>query len=473
MAANTHILQTPLGFPTPVGQPLMFVVQNTQTVANELKVKFIAEVFISTEIINLSLTDDLVGTFKTTPNAEGKGMFDLSNLVDSFVKADNLASKDGSQFKEIDSNFSTNRHPVHLIDKFSLSLNTLKYMVIRFSTEALDTSVTPAVVSTVSGSEVKSQLFLIFNGYLKSTDALFNTSDNNGFGYDMSRFYLDDNQSHFLTNAPLKQYANIDDYGTLSMYANPQTNIDFTRIKLNYYNSAGVGIGAEAVNKQEDNGAWKNYSLNSINEILHFGCYPANLRGWSSVFQAIVTSGTINGGRIDVQAFDASTEISLVYSIYVNCPDLKGYESIRLCWINQWGVWDYYTFTKKSTKTISTKGVTYEQLAGTWNDNRYFPDGFSGGKKTFRVNATEKIQMNTDFVTEDETVIFEELINSPEVYILDVFNENDVANLILNNYVTPARVTTSSFTRKTIANDKLMQYTFEVEKSKTLRTQSV
>ena len=69
--------------------------------------------------------------------------------------------------------------------------------------------------------------------------------------------------------------------------------------------------------------------------------------------------------------------------------------------------------------------------------------------------------------------MFEELINSPEVYILDVFNENDVANLILNNYVTPARVTTSSFTRKTIANDKLMQYTFEVEKSKTLRTQSV
>ena len=81
--------------------------------------------------------------------------------------------------------------------------------------------------------------------------------------------------------------------------------------------------------------------------------------------------------------------------------------------------------------------------------------------------------MNTDFVTENDTVMFEELINSPEVYVLGTFNDDDGDNLILNTYVTPARITTSSFIRKTIANDKLMQYTFEVEKSKTLRTQSV
>ena len=81
--------------------------------------------------------------------------------------------------------------------------------------------------------------------------------------------------------------------------------------------------------------------------------------------------------------------------------------------------------------------------------------------------------MNTGFVTEDDTVMFEELINSPEVYVLDGFDSTDSTYSLLTNYVTPARVTTSSFTRKTIANDKLMQYTFEVEKSKTFRTQAV
>ena len=44
---------------------------------------------------------------------------------------------------------------------------------------------------------------------------------------------------------------------------------------------------------------------------------------------------------------------------------------------------------------------------------------------------------------------------------------------ITNKYVEPVTLTTSSYTRKTIANDKLMQYTFEVEKSKNRRTQSV
>ena len=89
----------------------------------------------------------------------------------------------------------------------------------------------------------------------------------------------------------------------------------------------------------------------------------------------------------------------------------------------------------------------------------------------------EKISMNTDFVSEAESEWFEELINSPEVYILKGFQKDfNIASLnisALNQYVTPVRLTTSSYTKKTVANDKLMQYTFEVEKSKTLRTQAI
>jgi len=80
--------------------------------------------------------------------------------------------------------------------------------------------------------------------------------------------------------------------------------------------------------------------------------------------------------------------------------------------------------------------------------------------------------MNTNFVSESESEWFEELINSPEVYILEGY-QSDGTYPLLNNYVTPVRLTTSSHIRKTRANDKLIQYTFEVEKSKTLRTQAV
>ena len=105
----------------------------------------------------------------------------------------------------------------------------------------------------------------------------------------------------------------------------------------------------------------------------------------------------------------------------------------------------------------------------------YRSDSYKGGKKSFRVNTTEKIKMNTGFVREDDAVMFEELINCPEVYLLKGYGDSGAAPYVstLNQWVTPVRVTSKSLERKTIANDRLMQYTFEVEKTKTFRTQAV
>jgi hypothetical protein len=240
-----------------------------------------------------------------------------------------------------------------------------------------------------------------------------------------------------------------------------------------YYDSDNIQIGTtQTVSRTWTNGAFTTFALNSTYLIVYFGCFPGNLQNWSSVFQGITS--TIEGGYITVQGIDASSNpVTKLYTIKVNCPNGKGYEPIRLCWLNQWGAWDYYTFTQKSIKSTSTSGATYNQLAGTWNESLYRPDSYKGGKKAFRVNATEKITMNSDFVTEDEAVMFEELINSPEVYLLKGYVSGAETTSVLNQYVTPVRLLTSSFTKKTIANDKLMQYTFEIEKSKTLRTQAV
>ena len=114
--------------------------------------------------------------------------------------------------------------------------------------------------------------------------------------------------------------------------------------------------------------------------------------------------------------------------------------------------------------------------------NNYEPYGYKGGKKTFRVNASETIKMNTDYLTEEHSEWFEELINSPEVYILKERSgvrkqaSPAVSGTILdtfNQYLTPCTLKTTSFTKKTVANDKLIQYTFEVEKSRNLRTQAI
>jgi hypothetical protein len=410
MAASIIQQQPQASFITPVGQDLIFVVSNQTAVANETRVKFVAEVYIGTSQASVNPTANTpIGTFKTTPNNAGVGMFDLRNVIENYVKADNMAA-DGSAYKTTTTSAAA-RHPVHLIDKYSLNTNLCRYMLVRFSVEYLVGTTVEIDINT----QANSNAYILFNGYVKHTDIL--TKAGNNFAYDTTNITLTNNTSKFLTNAPTTQYANLEDYGTLSMVTLSE---DLNRIRLDYYDSDNNILSSDIVFRNSGTGAWTNpLTADSNKQILHFGCFPGNLQNWASNFKTLVGLGTIQGGYITVEAQKQNTdEISKLYTIKLNCPNGKGYEPIRLCWLNQWGAWDYYTFTQKSIKSTSTSGATYNQLAGTWNESLYRPDSYKGGKKAFRVNATEKITMNSDFVTEDEAVIFEELVNSPEVYLL-------------------------------------------------------
>ena len=468
----TTLAQKPLYDILPVGQEVIFAVTNAAVVSAYTRVKMVAEVYIS-EIPIVIASSSPVGTFKTTPNNAGTAMFDLSTIVESYVKPDNLAAV-GSEYK-LTATSATVSHPLHLIDAYSTNDNVVRFLKVRFTTEYLDTSVTPAVIIT-DGTEVISDEFTLFNGYLKYTDKLLVNSTFD-FGFKTAIFQLNpqvapgDILGRLLTNAPATQYANKGDYGTISMLTNLTTSsTELDNVIFKYYGASGL-ISSETIDRTLANGAFDTNSGETKDQLLHLGCYPANIRNWSSAFRALIDSESVT--YYTVQLFNAASDrISDALIINVLCPNTKGFEPIRLAWLNQWGVWDYYTFNMKSIKAISTKGSTYQQLAGTWNEASYRVDSYKGGKKAFRVNAMEKITMNTDFVNESESEWFEEFINSPEAYILEGY-QDDASFAALNTYVTPVRLTTSSFTKKTIANDKLMQYTFEVEKSKTLRTQAV
>ena len=464
----TLIEQKPLYPQLPVGQEVIFVVSNSTIVAGFTNVRFIADVYISdNNPTAISSSSVPTATFKTTPNNAGVGIFDFKQVVENYVSADNLAGNNSS-YKGTTTTDDT-PHPLHLIDKYSRNKKAARWLTIQFKTQYTDASGDVVTPQALFQNSVDYQ---IFNGYLKYSDILTmgTGATANDFGFDLSNYNLSAQTDSFLTNAPATQYANLKDYGTIA-FLSPNNNLDY--IRLQYKDSSGSQIGTENIEKNSANGGWGAVSSSIFYRMFFFGCFPANLQNWSSTFNALVSAGTIQGGSIVIQAFDDSgNKIAKQYTININCSNLKGYESIRLCWLNQWGAWDYYTFTQKSVRSISTKGSTYEQLAGSWNEAAYRVDSYKGGKKAFRVNATEKITMNSDFVSESENDMFEELINSPEVYILEGY-QTDVTFSALNQYVKPVRLTTSSFTKKTVANDKLIQYTFEVEKSKTLRTQSV
>ena len=455
--------QRPLYRVLPIGQQVMFSVSEPTTVATKFKVKFVAEVRVSSSAgINPNSSDDLIGTFKTTPNNAGVGMFDLRPILETFVSPDNEPSSTANAtYKGIPKSIAT--FPIHLVDKYSLSDKSIKFFAVRFLVESAP-SATDAVGSPTN--ETDSAEFTMFNGVLQYDDVLTKSLFGNDYGYNLQNFELTDNDSQFLSNAPTTQYARLTDYGTFP-FLNfvPNSTDKVSSLTLKYYNSSGVQLGTdEDVPNQTSNGGVA--SVGDSNTMLnYFGGFPANLDGWSTTWdthKANISYYTIQDGNGD----------SVLYRINILCPNLKGFEAIRLAWLNQWGTWDYYTFNMKSTRSIQTNRTSYTQLGGTWNESTFKISDYKGGKKNFRVNSTEKIKLNTDFVTEAEGVWLEELINSNEVYIVNGFS-SDVSNTITNKYIDPVVLTTSSYVKKTIANDKLMQYTIEIEKSKMKRTQAV
>ena len=457
--------QRPLFTILPVGQQVIFTVSEAAIVATKFNVKFIAEIHVGDKPINLSNNTQLIGTFKTTPNNAGVGIFDLRPVLETFVSPDHepnstIIPPSDSQYKGTSA--TSTMFPIHLVDKFSLSNNSVKYFGINFNIEYSDTAGGPIVTG---GDATPTPQYIMFNGVLQYDDVL--TLSNYKYGYYLEEFFFINSTAKFLTDAPTTQYARLTDYGTFPIlnFAPNYTTYPVAGLDLTYYDSSGAQLATENISNQLSTGGWS-IGLNSSNQLInYFGAFPANLDGWSTVWDT-------HKANISYYTIRDEDNLSALYTINILCPEIKGYEGIRLTWLNKWGTWDYYTFNMKSTRSITTNRTSYTQLGGTWNESTFKISGYKGGKKNFRVNSTEKIKLNTDFVTEAESVWFEQLINSPEVYVLEGF-QTDPSSPALNSYVQPARITNSSYIRKTIANDKLMQYTFEIEKSKMKRTQAI
>ncbi len=155
----TEIRQKPLYNILPVGQQIIFTVENTDAVDNYFNVKYIAELHINTHAINLSTSDNLIASFKTTPNNAGVGIFDFQNLLEGYVATQNtgvglIGSR--SKYKGVNYTLQT-PHPIHVIDEFARGINNVRNFAIQFKVEGSSTATAP--VSIISGSAKNSEQY--------------------------------------------------------------------------------------------------------------------------------------------------------------------------------------------------------------------------------------------------------------------------------------------------------------------------
>ena len=274
-----------------------------------------------------------------------------------------------------------------------------------------------------------------------------------------------------------RNYVNEDDSHTIAFlndFTNFTSDIDWIGIK--YYDSAGATIGnAQYIANTTANGGAvpSGGSLTNPERLLYFGCGPKNLQ--DSSVDAFSGAGTSSGAArpsnfADWQyytiagyngSFGAMTKFYYFYKQSSSCKDFK---VRRLAWRNSLGCYDYWNFNMKSSQTVKVQRNTYSTLLGNYNDEKYTYENWGRGKNTRQTTAVLEETLNTDWITEQDADLLENLIKSTRVEM--IANPDTTYNV-------PVMVTESSFARKTQANDGVkIQYTIRIEYANPLNTNS-
>jgi hypothetical protein len=134
-----------------------------------------------------------------------------------------------------------------------------------------------------------------------------------------------------------------------------------------------------------------------------------------------------------------TTEIYYIYNS-VNVCEPK-YEPINVSFVNKLGGWQFLTFFKASSSSMSSKGTDYNLL------DKYIYNTYRGQFKRFNLNGTEKIKCNTGWVDENYKEIIKQLLLSETILL-----EGQ-----------PVKVVTQDMDLKTHLNERNINYQIEFE----------
>jgi len=291
-----------------------------------------------------------------------------------------------------------------------------------------------------------------------------------------SSFFLSDLQASFSEETgftTIRSHVLESDYHTLGFLNGEDTfNSTPQKFVITYYDADGTQNGSAAsIENISNTGGATPASGGEVNtneeRLLYFGCGPANLEGYDDGGSNPQRPSNHSGwSYYTVVAYSTNLAVqkSKVYSFVKLQNSCKGFKSRRLAWINSLGCYDYFTFNMKSTQSLEVKRNSYGKLIGDFNSTEYSYQNYESAKKVREVEATRVETLNTDYITEEDAQLLENLLMSTDVFMVENAD---------TEYTIPVMVTDNKIVRKTKANNKLkIQYTIKIEYSNPINTNS-
>jgi hypothetical protein len=139
-------------------------------------------------------------------------------------------------------------------------------------------------------------------------------------------------------------------------------------------------------------------------------------------------------------------------------------DPISFMFLNRYGVWDTYTFTKKNVKKYAPTRRVYSQYK-TLNTKVWNRQSYDSLETVFYGQADELVTVDSNFVNQNDAVVIEELLLSPYVYIIGD-NWTPINNQeIIHPYLIPCVVQNKEVKVFEQKYERIFQYTIELKQT--------
>lgn len=396
---------------------LLYVVDSTQKAQPQFQ--YVCDIYESGSTYSTS-SANYVQRIKQQPNPTGYGVFDIGQILIQYLG-------DDKPWKAA---------------PFQTSSVTQGDFIVRFG-EQYSTSIS-GTLTTYNGinttpsqnpNKTGSAFYSITNGLVDPYDTVaWNFPSASYYTAESASAYITFSSQHNLSNASTTQSINDGDYATIALYNgnfdnNATTAQDVAYVSIKVYNSAGSNVqNITLENKISEGGGprtnitdlWSSVytSQSAETRLIHIGVGPQNLAdsgntlNTSWAYYDIIPVAQGDDGLENGDGVWASIR-------YTKETGECSYNGVRFAWKNEFGVWDYYTFTLQSDSSVDITREGYEQTFVDFSTaNSTIPyDKSRRGQTQFYNALKRKKTANSNWLTQAEADWLNELFFSSNVYI--------------------------------------------------------
>ncbi len=254
-----------------------------------------------------------------------------------------------------------------------------------------------------------------------------------------NRFKMTGTSSQWLTNynyTTQPYRIGNDEAATLSFFQY-NNSISHYRV-LTYSGATNIGDFLIVINssfsirKDIPSGSWNLRQITNLNDI-------------SGLVENVFVDGITS---YSIQLYNGLTPVSKIVNYEVICTNSR-FGNIRFCFVNKNGGIDYYSFNMKS---ILSNKMKREVIDKTILDTYLIGDR---GETVIGIDTDSFLEVNSNWVKDNESVLIREMINSPEIYFMST------GEMLLY----PVTITNVDFTQKNKINNNLFNYTLKMKYS--------